>query len=493
MARNFVEGKGFGINPGQSMAMSSSPAWTLSLACVYFFFGNALTAGLVASVTYMIAAGVLICRLTLKMGGKAWAGALAAIIILMDPIALWGYASGMEIPLVVFSVVPFFYCYYVFPPDSRTRAVGVPLAATLAAATRPELFVLMPIAAADTWFANASNISKRMAWKILAVQAAVLAAALAPYFAFNLATTSHLFPSTYYAKTEVRNVGFAQALKIHDFERARNLLTKESVNELVLISRVFLRHNFLVFMLAPIGLLAFLKRFSGDGRSKGWLLPAVLVLLPLAMGVMVPSESLSNYAGRYFTPLLPMIAIATALGLSLLTTWLQRGPSRLVGTFGGCVLIGLLYLGEFQPTIERFGKDAATTERLYVDMGKWIAENIVLDEGECMAVNDIGGFSYYSHKCALDIMGLASPEMWPLLEGKSGKQRGIAIYRYLQERGMHYLVISPRYYPELTRDDSLVRPLKKFTAPYRARRHISPQIIYEIPDGVNTPRERDRG
>ena len=109
---------------------------------------------------------------------------------------------------------------------------------------------------------------------------------------------------------------------------------------------------------------------------------------------------------------------------------------------------------KFKPTLVMYARDVKNTNALYVESGQWIRDHI--DPSIPIAVNDIGGISYFIENDIIDIMGLASPEIWPALEGTSteGKMtiaRAVAIEQYLRDRQVAYLVMSPRYYPDLHR------------------------------------------
>jgi hypothetical protein len=481
LARNLVEGTGFAVNPGESLPISSSPAWTLALASLYAVTGDMIAAGLSAAFLCTVLSGLLVYLTVRRLSGERLAGLVGAACVVLDPLPLWGLASGMEIPMVLLSVSLLLFAYYAYAPDSRVRAFGVPAALALAVWSRPELMALIPLALLDTWIRNArldDAEPRARAWRILGLQAGVLAVALAPYFAFDWITSGHPFPTTFYAKVGAREVGLVGAIDARDPLLVAQALVAGPAAELQRLTEVLLLHNHLVLPLAAIGFLAFTRRLSPTGDAPSPFLPIALLAVPAAMGVVMPTKQFSNVAYRYYAPFVPMVAVLAALAVSLCARQLAGRAARLALGVGLALLVCVLYLKDTDEILVSVAEDVANTQRLYVEMAQWLRDHVEPDEA--IAVNDIGAIAFFSNHHILDVMGLASPEMWPVLRAKQGVEREEAMYAYLRERGVRYLVISPRYYPDLAADRSRLRPLRQWEARFPTGRMISPQILYEI-------------
>lgn len=476
MARNLVEGDGFAINKGEPLAVSTSPAWTLLLALFYAVLRDPVAAGLSLSYVCAILAAWLAYLLARRITRSSSAGLVAAAVMILNALSIWGLASGMEIPAVVLAGMLVLYCHN-GEPDTRKRMFGLPAALAFAALTRPEYFVLIPLALGDTarqlWFEKGAE-GRRLVWRVLGAQCLVLGATLAPYFIFNIATSGNLFPTTFYAKAMYRKVGITSAMDrgtLGAFLGVSGRLIHDQFNE---IFSLFIKLLGPVFLLFPLGLLMFCRPFNPDARKIGWLLPMALIFMPIAMAVVAPTRSFPNTGNRYFALYVPLFSSAVALGWFVL---LKKAGQRFLPIV---LLTAFLLVHSFSTlprTVKMVVRDVDTNIKLYVNMGEWISENIEPDA--LMAVNDIGGVAYFSGgRRIVDIMGLASPEIWPVLKERKNTKDVRGLKRFLRQQKVDYLVTSPRYYPRLVKDTETFAEVARFKVDYKIGHLWSPQIIY---------------
>lgn len=463
VARHFVEGQGFGVNPGHPLGVSTAPAWTLLVAFFYAFFRNPVPAALAASLLCTFGASALAYLVARKMTGSCAAGSAAGVFLLLSDLAVWGLGSGMEIPLALLAVTLVFVAFSLSTPLSAGRRFGLPLALALAAASRPELFVLAPVAVWESWREAARAGGREAAWRTVAVQVLVLAAALAPYFAFHFSTSGHLLPTTFYAKASHRGVGLAGALRTGRLADVWESFVENPVEQFQKLAQYLAQENAVLLLLVPVGLLALNQRF----------IPLSFIALPLAMGLMTPVTAFANAAGRYYAIFAPFTAVLGALGLAEL--W-KRRLKLLVAA--AVVVLAFDVLGDRLPwNIRRVAQDVDTTERLYVSMGRWIAGHIEPDA--LIAVNDIGAVAYFGGHRILDVMGLASPETWPVISRRRGEKVDVeALKSFLASKGAAYLVTSPHYYPDLVEDEKTFVPVAEFSEQFHSERRWSPQVVY---------------
>ena len=473
VARNFAEGLGWGIVPGKTLSVSTSPTWTLLLSFFFLFFSDPVKITLLCSLACMAAAAILSYLLAYKLTESRLLAALAAVLLIVSPISLWGLVSGLELPLSLAALMLALYLYYSSGPASLCRKAAVPAAIAFAAITRPELFVLIPLALLDTFYSNIR--SKNMAWRVACMQCVIFAAALCPYFLFNVYSHGKIFPATYYAKTIVRGVGLLAAASSGDSELLRKALIGEPLRQIFSLIDELKTENAVMLLLLSVGALAFAGPFANQATRRGALLPLALLLIPYAMGVSSPSKYMSNHAGRYFVIFPPLAILLGCMGIKFLA---QHARLRALPLLACLAALWFPYRSA-APTLRHIGIDAESTQRLYVEMPIWIRDN--LEANAVLAVNDIGGLAYFTRRDMIDVMGLATPAIWPAIFRRPGKPIDIRKMRqFLKDHRVNYAILSPRYYPELTNDKKLFEPLHEWRESYEHGRTISPQILYRL-------------
>lgn len=485
IAKNMIQGQGYGINNGQWIPLSTAPAWTFLLAGAMLVVHNPVTAGLLIGFLCQTGAVLLLYVLAYRLTRHRFWSLVPALLLTLQPVLLWGYASGMELPLVAFAVVLCLYLFDRTSPTGKGRLIGLPLALLLAVLSRPELFVLVPMAILITFgqvfYRTPSDrpTALRAALRVAAMQSALFLVGIAPYFIFNALTTGHLFPTAFHVKAGLRDVGLFAALTDGDWTRVGHLLSVGAYEEWAAYIMTFAKYNLVLTLVALPGLLTFFHPFRERQGQRAALLVALLLLLPLVMGAVSPTASFSNYANRYLAPFVPPLMLLAGLGLWLLWSRMGQRSAALV-----CLLLILIPVGQrFKPTLVMYARDVKNTNELYVKSGQWIRDNI--DPALPIAINDIGGISYFIENDIIDVMGLASPEIWPALDGtyadgKMTTARSAAIQKYLAKRQIPYFVSSPRYYRDLHSQTNLFVPVRTWPAAFPTKRAIDPQILYQI-------------
>jgi hypothetical protein len=476
VARNFANGEGWGIVPGKMLSVSTSPTWTLLLSFFFLFFINPIKIAFLSSILSMAFASMLCYTLVWKLTERKTLACLALFLFVTNPINIWGVASGLELPLALATLMLALDAFYLSEPDSKMRRIWVPICCALAAVTRPELFILIPLCILDTGrVIYASTGRMKEAIVTMATQAAVSLAALLPYFLFNLASHGKIFPATYYAKTIVRGVGLSAALADGSLKAVQQSMIYDPLRQVFQIIDMLKGQNVVLLLLVTPALLAFAKPFATKFTRNGLLLPLALFVIPWVMGMSSPSRLMSNHADRYFVIFPPLAIIMGCLSLKLLV---DNARLRFLPYF--CMfLMALAPWRTTQPIMRHIGIDAESTQRLYVEMPTWLRDN--LDPKAKLAVNDIGGIAYHAPRELIDVMGLASPEVWPAIQRGYGKPVPVQRMReYLKQQKIEYVILSPKYYPELTDDKSTFEPIKEWREGYEHGRLISPQVLYKV-------------
>ena len=478
IARNLVDGYGFSINKGEPLAVSTSPTWTLLEAAVFKIVPKPLVAGLLVSLICTIFAAWLLYLTAKKITDSPLVGLIAATLLIFNPISIWGLGSGMELPLVLLVVTLVFYCYFFSDADSATRKYITPLALAFAAVSRPELFVLIPLAILDTsWqlYCHEDRSKRKLIPVVFITQCIVILIALAPYFIFNFTTLHHPFPTTFYAKATLRGVGITGALSSGHFEVYLASLFTHIHHQFILLFALLSKLNIFFFLLFPVGMLMFTRAINDKSKSLGLFFPVSFLLLPAIMAIVAPPNAFANTMSRYYTLFIPFFALSGALGWHILSKEMKLKRTAMVILI---VFIGYQVVYQLPQLIKKVAIDVKTNNILYVDLGKWVAKNIESDA--YIATNDIGGVAYYAgQRRILDIMGLASPEIWPILRKRKGTKDTSAMKEFMKKKHIDYLITSPKYYPTLVRDTDTFKEIARFAVDYRIGHSWSPQIVYK--------------
>jgi hypothetical protein len=79
---------------------------------------------------------------------------------------------------------------------------------------------------------------------------------------------------------------------------------------------------------------------------------------------------------------------------------------------------------------------------------KWVAANLPPDA--LIAAHDIGALGYFDYHELIDLAGLVSPDVIPIIRNEP------QLANYLDQRGANYLIAFPEFYPLLTKNAQIV-------------------------------------
>jgi hypothetical protein len=139
-------------------------------------------------------------------------------------------------------------------------------------------------------------------------------------------------------------------------------------------------------------------------------------------------------------PALPSLVLLGVVGTLELA---RRGRTSAVGrittrTLLISAVIGYIYFGLLSgPTIYR--TDVRVIEEEMVTAAHWIADNIPPED--LLAVHDIGAVGYFAPRPILDLAGLVSPDVIPILRDKE------ALYELIRAKDARYLMGFPDQLP----------------------------------------------
>jgi arabinofuranosyltransferase len=450
-ARNLAEGHGFAYNPGHPVAGSTAPLWTLLLGAAFGLFGShpplAKALGAAASLATAFMAG----RLTRRWTGDPALGLLAGVLTALAGPLAWGALSGMEVSLAALLVTGALLCL----DAGRTWPAALLLG--LAALARPEALLLLPLA----WLAGPATIRRA------AVLGGIVAAALAPWVAFNLMTAGTPLPATAAAKIEGGLLGLLAGRRE---SLVTALVTRPWEFEREWAAWLYAVNAILPFLILP-GLWALWRH-----RGRFAAVPALLLLLhPLGMALLAPYRGPRFQEGRYSIHLLPMAIAVAVAALGLLR---RPGATRVSAPRAGpgAAVVGLALVAAslvaLWPAAGRYGRAVQNIEAMQVHLGRWVARETRPEAR--LALNDVGAIAYRSRREVVDVMGLVTPAIIPYRrEGDAG------ILRYLERACPDYLIVFPSWFPELSGRTELFTPVYRVRLDDNLVAGADEMVVYE--------------
>lgn len=464
-ARNIAEGHGFSFNPGVPSSGSSAPLWTLLLALPMALGLGPIASAKLLGVALVATTALAASELTRRLSGHAWAGLLAGVAVAITPRMVWAGLSGMEAPLYT-ALVTLAMLTYVHALDNPRGNRGLwALLAGLSGWARPETLVASAILAAAWVLGGARDRTTRRLvhgwWRPLLVLAIVVAG----FVAFNLYVGGRPLPNTFYAK----NYGMGTAVSLGEGRMLDAVLDIARYPLNLLGDSIWWQasHDGLLFGAALVGVLLLMGALGQAAPPGGRALLAILVVTPIAKGLVAPQPVMLVHDGRYVLHLLVLGLVVCACGVAALAR-LAR-PQWVVGALA---VAGLVQLGG--ATVGSMGTYAAEVKNindLQVRTARWIATHTAPDTR--VATNDIGAIAFFSRRFILDTEGLVTPDaIWD--------KRMWRIDRFLERSRPDLVVIFPNWYPYLSRRPDLLQEVARISAPVVVAGGTS-LVIYKTP------------
>jgi hypothetical protein len=369
IARNLATGHGFAFNPGESVAGSTGPLYTILLSLFYLLFGEMIISAKVFGILCQISVAVLtyLSVLNIDPQGKVKAF-FAGLLTGISPSLLWASLSGMEtsLYLLLFSLGIYFY--------TKGNDIWATVCWSVGVWVRPDGLFLV----AFSLVLLRGNLLKRLA---------VVAPIVLAFIAFNYLVGGRPFPQSVTAKG-----GFGFSLENRTFVVLRELLCLFGIQYTELDD---VEHPLLFLPLLIVGMILLWRKYP--------------VLAFYALGFPIALSFFRDGSGnhkRYIMYVIPAVIILAMEGGEFLSKkYLKRAAAT------GVILLGLI-LVVWQTTFlfkkaEVFAWNVQNINVMQRFYGNWIKNNT--QPGDKVAVNDIGAIGYFSERYIVDLMGLITP------------------------------------------------------------------------------------
>jgi|FLYN01.1.fsa_nt_gi 4-amino-4-deoxy-L-arabinose transferase-like glycosyltransferase len=442
-ARNLAETGQWAFVPGVPSAASTSPLYTLLLAIGYKLGVNYQLWTHALGALALAVAGMLGARLAERLlPEQRQIGLIAGLTLVLTWHLIWAAASGME--TMLFSTLTLALIWLAWREldakqvvDTKTvllHSAVFGMVAALTTLARPEGVMLAGLIGLLVL-----SVRPQGSWRALALWTAGAAIGffvlIAPYLVYNVRLTGGLLPDTAAAKYAEHAPLLALSYPARLANMAYPLIAGGQL------------------LLAP-GMVAFVvmmaRRLRANRRAALYLLP---VLWAIALVALYAARLPAPYQhGRYVIPALPSLILVGVVGL----LWLaQRSQASLAGRVISrslmiSTLLAFLYFA-FGAGLAAYRRDVHIINEEMVASARWIAEHIPPEE--LLAVHDIGAVGYFAPRLILDLAGLVSPEIVPVIHDEE------ALWALMRERGARYLMAFPDQVPGKDASDARLCPL----------------------------------
>jgi hypothetical protein len=476
-ARNLAQTGQFAFTPGLPSTGSTAPLWTLLLSVGYLLGLPYAAWSYGLGIALLGLTGWTMARLARRLFPReprlgAWAG----LFCVLEWHLGWAAVSGMETILFVWLSLVVVERYLAWPHEF-SDALVVGLLGGMLALTRPEGVLLAGLIGLDmarNWVNSGLKLSppdpskggekskippfggpagpepavnlrsgrprpNRVGllrrWEGLTIG---LLALLLPYVAFHLYLTGLPFPNTFYAKQAEYGAMLGQfPLGVRLFGPLGSPPdSMQGVFRVVFVGAQVLLLPGLIYA----AWLTFKEKRGELALIWTWWLGYLLLY-----GLRLP---VTYQHGRYQIPAIVWLVLLGAWGTARLLKLIP--PHRtLVRASGRALVIALavLTVAFWGVGATAYARDVRIINGEMVTTARWLAENT--PPTALIAAHDIGAMGYFAQRPLIDLAGLVSPEVIPVIRNEA------ALGQLLQTRQAEYLVTFPAWYPALTQSPQI--------------------------------------
>jgi len=431
-ARNLGEKGEWSFIPGQSSAGSTAPLWSALIAIGYFFeipykwwtYGIGVFA-LIAT------AWLAVDWFRTKSRAPGVWGIALAVLLLLEWHLVWAALSGMETILLAFLSVLVFWVL----AQEALNFVSVGVLIGVGIWIRPDaLTLLLP----TTWIILImyQGNPRQVGTALLRVVAGMTAPFLI-YLYMNWTVAGSVWPSTFYAK-QVEYASLRQSPFIYRY-----------------FGQVSAIAAGVLFILLPGILLSVNQTIT----SRSWERLAPIIWAGAYIGAYALRLPVTYQHGRYAIPTIPILL---AVGCEGIWIWYsQNGRSRVKRFVNLVWILSLAAVGVifWWQGSKAYAQDVAIIETEMVKTSRWVAENTGSDSA--IAAHDIGALGYFGDRMIIDLAGLVTPEVIPIIRSEDDLES------FLDRNSADYLMTFPGWYPRLISGRALI---------YSTNSEFSPQV-----------------
>ncbi|MHB0988134.1 MAG: hypothetical protein ACYC3P_05635 [Bellilinea sp.] len=417
-ARNLADLREWSFVPGVTSAGSTSPLWTVILTLFHL-----VTTDTPFALTYLMGAvwlwvtacfAELIFRRSFPIYKSDFPP--AGVLMVLEWHLVWAGASGMETLLFAALILAVFYL-----SQNKNNRYGYRLAGLMIGIgvwVRPDALTLLGPLVFMIFFQK-PNWNFRL--KEIGRSLAAAALPLAAYLIFNYLLSGQIWPNTFYAK----QTEYASMREIPFLIRYGKIVSLPLVGVGILLLPGFLYKSYRSIRTCNVYWLAAILWWLGYSLVYALRLPV------------------TYQHGRYLIPAMPvflligLVGSVEGLGFKKTAGHIGRVVRRTWVAAAAIVLAAFLVMGG-----SGYTQDVAIINTEMVAAAKWLNTNTAADD--LIAVHDIGAVGYFTQRRIIDLAGLVTPEVIPIIRDDA------KLAQFLDQRKATYLMTFPDWYPILT-------------------------------------------
>jgi hypothetical protein len=467
-ARNLASGQGLCFNPGVPAAGAPGSSWIATLAIFGLFTGKFLTAAKVAGILSLVGAAFLAWRITYSLLGDWRFAFLAGLLVAGSPRLAADALGGTEAAFAALLVLAAVHWQAVgWDGSVYQRALGV-AAAGLAALSRPELIVLLPLLLADRWIISLvhEEPGKRLRGGFLRSLPEFFGAlaVIAPFLVYNFRSGGPIWQQPEFA---LRPPG----------TWAWTAVTLDAL----------FYDNSILYLLALIGVpIAVVSVLRPRSRHSSLLLAFLPLVVLVGLGFAWDQAGAENgfYTAAYLTP---VVIIFGACGLFLAYKGVRQllDPQRdrwrrvaLAAAIGiTCFLVCAFPVRRHRVTWRAYGFNVKKVSDLQGFLGRWAADHLPADAS--IASREVGAIGFFSGKRMIDLGGTISREGLAALSRPGSPDAHLL--EYLQQARPSHVAIRPSDFPDLTQRPDMLTPAVTCVVTDPVSGGVTTMGLYETP------------
>jgi hypothetical protein len=410
-ARNFAQTGQWTFSPGNTSGGSTGPLWGFLLAFFHVIQLPELAGTAILGWFFLFLAGAYTVKLVFAFEPEPKINRiLVGVIVFFEWHLVWSAGSGME--TLLFGLMALIVVSRIKDSERKVWLTGFfagisvwirPGGLTLIA---PVLFVLA--------FSNIDQKLKKIVQALIGFLIPVI-----PYFLFNYFVIGDFWPNTFFAK----QAEYVELTNQPLLKRFWTVVYQLLVGVGVLLLPGFVRKVYLAV------------------KDRDWYSIGAFCWVIGYISIYAFKLPVDYQHGRYVMPVLP---IFLGFGIAGCAGWLAWNTDvvwrRIVGRVFW-VSVGLISFAFWLRGANAFAYDVAVIETEMVSAAKWINEN--LDEEAIVAAHDIGALGYFGNREIVDMAGLISPDVIPIIRDEK------ALSAYLSKQEVDFLMTFPNWYQTL--------------------------------------------